>query len=587
MSDTTASPASAPGSISGILAEAVELSHSAIAITDPDGALLFANPRFREVAACPIEEAAQARPILWQSEGMPPEVHADLWRTLKAGRVWRGILHGKRPNGDLYCQSAVIVPMRDSGGRVLHYLQVSEDVTGREAIESLAEKSAEASAESRRRVAELERMALTDDLTGLFNRRGFEQEMRRIWALAARRQEPVSIMVIDIDNFKGVNDLRGHPVGDRAIREVALLLQREFRVSDVLCRWGGDEMIAVLPFTDLQETRGIAERVLSNVRSQAFCEGTSDLHITVSVGAAATLVEAGVSPESLLMQADQAMFRAKQEGRNKACFADDHDTALAVRPAEGRAGRGRGRILLVEDDLAAGRVLCRLFQAEGFEVELFSTVEDVRRRIHIQPAPYDILMADLYLDNDSGIDLFREVHSHDPCIVGIIITGSSTVENAIEALRAGAFDFLAKPIDLGYAIAALDRAMGHRWLLVENRRYQSNLEKMVRDKSAALVHALERARSTFLFTMEALAEIRAHSGTQFDPKVVDALADCQDEIERSIQWPDAGDGTEAEEPVRVQALDRILDADDAPSMASTGQVEYGKLRVKTHGGMPT
>ncbi len=689
MSETSASFASVPGSVQGILAEAVDLSRSAIAITDPDGGLVYANPRFREVSGCPIGEPSQARPVLWRSEHMPPEVHEDLWRTLRTGNVWRGILHGQRPGGDPYLQSTVIVPIRDSAGRVLHYLQVSEDVTGLDALASTVEKSAEASAESRRRVAELERMALTDDLTGLFNRRGFEQEMRRIWALASRRQEPVSIMVIDIDNFKGVNDLRGHPVGDRAIREVALLLQREFRVSDILCRWGGDEMIAVLPFTDLRETRGIAERVLLRVRSQAFCGGATDLHITVSIGAAAALVEAGMSPESLLMQADQAMFRAKQEGRNKACFADDRDIAMAVRPADVRTGRGRGHILLVEDDPDAGRVLCRLFQAEGFDVELLANVEDTRRRIHIEPAPFDILMADLYLGSDSGIELFREVHSHDACIVGIIITGSSTVDNAIEALRAGAFDFLAKPIDLGYATAALDRAMEHRRLLVENRRYQLNLEKMVRDKSAALVHALERARSTFLFTMEALAsmldarekctgdhskrvsdiarivaramktpedlveiirqggllhdigkiavpdaillkegplsgeewavmrthpdvgysilesnpdwaglaeivrshqehydgggyprglageqicigarifsvtdaydtirtgrpysrgrspaealaEIRAHSGTQFDPAVVAALADCQDEIERSIQWPDAG-----------------------------------------------
>ena len=185
------------------------------------------------------------------------------------------------------------------------------------------------------------------------------------------------------------------------------------------------------------------------------------------------------------------------------------DTGPRVAPPNGvveeSPATGRGRILFVDDAPVAGLAVSRLLQSNGYQVTLLSNSEEVRRMMELQPGHFDVLLVDLSLGNQGGLDLLQKVREEDDSIVGIIVSSTSTMENALNALRVGAFDFLSKPLDLDYAIAALDRAMAHRRLLVENRRYQAGLEELVRDKSAALVTALERVRSTFLFTLEALA----------------------------------------------------------------------------------
>ena len=158
--------------------------------------------------------------------------------------------------------------------------------------------------------AHLAALSLTDSLTGLENRRAFDKELSRAVSEAARRDAPLSLLLIDVDKFKSYNDAFGHPAGDEALRRVAQLLVAQARRSDRVARYGGEEFAVILPDTALAGAHVLAERYRRAVESSTW----SQRGITVSIGVAArTQDESGAD---LVAAADAALYRAKAEGRN-------------------------------------------------------------------------------------------------------------------------------------------------------------------------------------------------------------------------------------------------------------------------------
>ncbi|HOW98214.1 MAG TPA: diguanylate cyclase [Kiritimatiellia bacterium] len=354
----------------------------------------------------------------------------------------------------------------------------------------------------------LRRMAHLDALTGLFNRRGLEQELRRAWALAERQKASVGLLVIDVDRFKMLNDTHGHPVGDQVLRECAELLKTGLRASDVLCRYGGDEMIVVLPLADPAETQAVATRILESVRDHRFCAGRQDLRITISVGSACGRPEPGSTPDELLIEADQALYRAKQGGRNCAVFWEPRPPSAEARTPASKPPADPlppGRVMIVDDDPLLGSQMQRILETEKHDAVVHSAGRPAREQMEREAGRFDVVLVDLYLKGESGWDLLQALRGQDDTLVGIVVTGAATMDNAVEALRSGAFDFIAKPFEPDLLRAVVDRALRYRRLLLENRRYQQHLEELVREKSAALIRALERLRTSYQFTLEALA----------------------------------------------------------------------------------
>jgi diguanylate cyclase (GGDEF)-like protein len=155
---------------------------------------------------------------------------------------------------------------------------------------------------------QLHALALTDGLTGLLNRRAFEETLQREMADAQLRGSETGLVLIDLDFFKSINDEHGHPVGDEIIRRISSILQVGARVSDAVGRLGGDEFIIMLRDTDLAQASIIAERICRQV------ESLNGLRLTVSVGLAISSVTD--TPESLLKKADAALYNSKRSGRN-------------------------------------------------------------------------------------------------------------------------------------------------------------------------------------------------------------------------------------------------------------------------------
>lgn len=165
---------------------------------------------------------------------------------------------------------------------------------------------------------ELEQLSISDGLTGLFNHRHLQELVHEEFERARRTGEPLSVVMLDLDHFKRVNDLYGHQAGDRVLQELAEILRHTAREIDKLGRYGGEEFLAILPDTDPVAAEIFAERVRDHVARHPFTVGRGEpLRLTVSCGMA-TYPQPGVyNPKMLVQRADQAMYAAKAAGRNR------------------------------------------------------------------------------------------------------------------------------------------------------------------------------------------------------------------------------------------------------------------------------
>jgi two-component system, cell cycle response regulator len=161
-------------------------------------------------------------------------------------------------------------------------------------------------------------MAITDALTGLHNRRYMESHLSTLVEQAGLRGKPLAVLVLDMDYFKSVNDTHGHDAGDDVLREFSQRLKKSIRGIDLACRYGGEEFVVVMPETDMAVATMVAERLRRRIACEPFpvCRGANAVEITISIGIAA-LSSASDTAANILKRADQALYRAKRDGRNR------------------------------------------------------------------------------------------------------------------------------------------------------------------------------------------------------------------------------------------------------------------------------
>ncbi|MGI4855239.1 MAG: diguanylate cyclase domain-containing protein [Janthinobacterium lividum] len=183
--------------------------------------------------------------------------------------------------------------------------------------------------------AELLALSSTDRLTGLPNRRAYDERLLELWRVAQDRKEPISAVMVDVDFFKRLNDTHGHPYGDKVLQRVASLLQQALRAEgDFVARFGGEEFIVLLPETEPDAAYRVAERMRTLVQvagSPAMQKDSpflpSDLWTTVSCGVSTAWPSGQSDPHRLIVDADAALYRAKKEGRNRCCCAPQPPSA--------------------------------------------------------------------------------------------------------------------------------------------------------------------------------------------------------------------------------------------------------------------
>jgi diguanylate cyclase (GGDEF)-like protein len=185
---------------------------------------------------------------------------------------------------------------------------------------------------------ELERLATLDPLTERFNRRTIEDFGRREAANARRRRSALAVALVDIDHFKQINDRHGHAAGDTALRSAVAVLEENLRARDVLGRYGGDELIIVMPDTDAEQAAAVCERLRELLARSRFAGESAQVALTVSIGVASVLGQ-GADFEKLVHAADTALYEAKRQGRNRICVAAEPALPAVIR--EKRAAEDR------------------------------------------------------------------------------------------------------------------------------------------------------------------------------------------------------------------------------------------------------
>ncbi|HCL41493.1 MAG TPA: diguanylate cyclase, partial [Pseudomonas sp.] len=201
-------------------------------------------------------------------------------------------------------QNVTILPLRSSTGKTDHVCLIIYDVTG-VAVNKRQLESAN---------TKLQELALRDGLTGLLNRRYWESCLEREFARHQRYDNPVSLVIFDIDHFKRVNDTYGHQTGDEVIRETARITSQLVRETDFAGRYGGEEFVVLLPGTTLDGAAQFAERLRSTIERQQLDYQGSPLTFTVSLGVA-TLADDMAGYKALLERADKALYQSKEGGR--------------------------------------------------------------------------------------------------------------------------------------------------------------------------------------------------------------------------------------------------------------------------------
>jgi diguanylate cyclase (GGDEF)-like protein len=223
--------------------------------------------------------------------------------------------------------SFVSVPLKTEQ-RVMGVLNLTDKITGEVFNEEdlqLAQAFATHAAAALERIAlgdqmdKLKKLSITDDLTGLLNRRYLLDRMEEELSRAERYNRQMSVLMVDLDNFKQFNDSVGHPAGDRILENIALTIMNSIRSIDIAARYGGDEFVIVLPETDTGMALHIAERLRSSI-AETPLEGVSDKSLPDKLTASIGIVccpQHGSTVEGLLKCADEALYRAKDQGRNR------------------------------------------------------------------------------------------------------------------------------------------------------------------------------------------------------------------------------------------------------------------------------
>ena len=167
--------------------------------------------------------------------------------------------------------------------------------------------------------SQLHRLAITDELTQLANRRRLDQRLQQVWLRMAQMSAPISLLLCDIDHFKGYNDALGHPAGDRCLKQVAQVIFAATRPEAEVARYGGEEFAVLLPRMDQTTAQGMARRIQDHLRHHAIPHPTSPISacVTLSLGIATVVPKVTESPQRLVVAADQALYEAKVQGRDR------------------------------------------------------------------------------------------------------------------------------------------------------------------------------------------------------------------------------------------------------------------------------
>lgn len=327
------------------LSLAVSQNPNPIVMTDLKGQIEYVNEAFTITSGYSQGEVLGRNSRMLKSGKTSPAAYAAMWARLNQGESWRGEFINRRKDGSEYVELTLIYPMRNEAGEIVSYLAHKEDITDKK---NAAER--------------IQRLSHYDQLTGLPNRVLLEERFRQSLEQVRLQKQPLTVVWLDLDNFKAINDSLGHGIGDLVLREIAERLRSALRDQDTLSRQSGDDFMLLLPGVDEDGAAIIATRLLLMLEQPILME-KEELIISASIGLA-LYPNDGDTLDTLLMYAESAMYQIKQDGRNGFRFyAPDMQAHTARTLALGNALKhalARGELHLVYQpqlSLRTGRMI--------------------------------------------------------------------------------------------------------------------------------------------------------------------------------------------------------------------------------------
>ncbi len=293
------------------LSGAIEQTADCVMITDRDGTIEYVNAAFERTTGYPGSEALGRKPNLLKSGVHGTPFYERLWSTVLEGETFSDVFVNRKKAGEVYYEEKTISPLRDSGGRVTHFISTGRDITERMQAQE-----------------RLQHIAHHDALTGLPNRILFLDRLNQALIRAHWQKRVVGVMFLDLDRFKNINDTLGHDTGDALLKAMAARLQGCVREGDSVSRLGGDEFAVLLEdVAHAEDISTIAGKILGAFMLPFAIQG-HELFITTSIGISMYPTD-GTTPATLLKNADAAMYRAKDLGKNNYQFYSADMSAAA------------------------------------------------------------------------------------------------------------------------------------------------------------------------------------------------------------------------------------------------------------------
>lgn len=281
---------------------AFESASEGIMITDNASHIVAINKGFTDITGYSEEEVLGRTPRILHSGRQDEQFYDEMRKTLQQNGRWRGEIWNKRKNGEIYPEWLTVTEVKDAKDQVINYVGVFADIS-----------------EIKQSQNNLNKLVNHDPLTGLPNRRLFNELMAHAIKRAEREQNQIALLFIDLDRFKAINDSLGHQVGDKLLYEVSKRINHAVRESDAVARLGGDEFLVMMDLLrDTEDAAMVAKKVIHTLQSEFIIDGR-ELFIGASIGIA-VYPQDGHDVDSLIKAADIAMYQVKNKGKNNYCF---------------------------------------------------------------------------------------------------------------------------------------------------------------------------------------------------------------------------------------------------------------------------